>query len=176
MSLTQFRIAASRQTAGSLKSLDYGLYAVKGTVYLATEDELKSFEELEGLLSSAFSKKTLGEALTYVLDPGVQYEWDITPTGGKNAASLVRKLYLPGGNVYFGWSHNVSDDSVFVMVSGAVKPIDKSVDRPGKFFEKLPKFANLISGTKQVSTSYGGDFGLWQRAKDEFVLYLGSHD
>jgi hypothetical protein len=165
------KAATREQAAGGLQ---YGLYAVKGSVQVLSEGALDDFQDdgFENALDFIIDSPSLEEALKKVDST----EASLSPQNKKRAVQFLKRYYRPKASLYTFKSGNSGESPLCLVVVGQVKKLVGGVYGIDSFLRLLPKFGSLFSGCKAVDVGRYGDGGVWQRSKDEFIVYVGDND
>lgn len=144
-----------------IEAMDLGLFAVQGQVF-AGEDHLFRLDSSE-----------IDENLDAWRSGDEELSNDFSPALRK---ALIQAKDT-GATVYVGSSYSTHSDSSSVVIIGKLKPLVRGVESPGDFFAALPRFANLLAGTKAIEVSRYAEFGVWERKKgSEYIVFLGDDD
>lgn len=141
-----------------IKNLEHGLYAVQGTI-LTVSDEY--FFDISQRLER-------GEKDGDVVD-AMQLLRRVSRAMGPSLPSLLETPNFSGS------SYSVKDGAECVFIWGQVKELGRRIDNPFTFMRSLGLVGGLFSGSKFIRGD-GSSFGIWQKAANQFIVYLGDDD
>ena len=158
----------------SAADLDYGVYIVKGDVLVYGEDDLEDFGEVEALISEAL-RQAKGDVKAATKAPEARYN-EHQDGDTKEAYDVLKATSAKfAKGVSIEMSYNTNGSATKAVLLGQWKKL-LSVDRPLDFYFGLGKIGGLIGGCKCIHASPDGDFALWKRAADEFIVLITDND